>query len=146
MATKSADNKYRYNKKFFNKTLDEWTQSAHLHNCIANGWKCAPLKIGCYGYDTLIVCFGDLLSNYSYDMTDNCIAEMMHKSWSKNYIYWRDHQPFLKNKYIKPAKPLNDSRRNKLSETSFNDLPKEEVDKNMILVDFVRQNLTNKVK
>lgn len=142
MATTSANGTYLYKKKFFARTLNEWTQSAHKYNCIQNGWKYFPLKAGCYGYDTLIMCFGDLFSNYSNDMTDDDIAEIMHKSWAKNYIYWRDNKPFLKdNKYIKPTKSLNDSRRNKLAGILFNDLPKDEVDKNMILVNFVRQNL-----
>jgi hypothetical protein len=137
----SANNKYLYNQKYYGKTLDAWTESAHRYNCLKNGWAYHPLNIGCYGYDTWIVCLGDFFSNYSRNMTCNCIATMMHNSWSKNYIYWRDNQPFLKDKrYMKPVQPLNDTRRNKLAKTSFCKLPNDEIKKNLIIVCFVREN------
>ena len=42
------------------------------------------------------------------------------------------------NDYIKSAKPLNDSNRNKLAETQYCDLPEEEKEKDKIIARFIK--------
>jgi hypothetical protein len=142
----TANGQYQYDAIFFEKTLDEWIQITHKHNSISNGWSYFPLKRGAFGYDNLAMSIGHILSlypdmiNYSKNDTDiiDALAEGVHKGWTVNYLYWRDHEPWKKNQnYIKPAQTLGDSRRNHCAETQYSDLPEEEKKKDMIIAEFI---------
>src|SRR5438874_7188138 len=117
MATITANGKYKYDQIFMGTTLDEWIQLVHKDNAQVNHWKYNPLKKGSFGYDNLALSIGDVLTDYpemktySKDETDiiEVLAEKIHIGWTENYLYWRDHQPWLKNKnYTKPAQTLGD--------------------------------------
>jgi hypothetical protein len=138
----TANGLYRYNQIFHKKTLDKWTNLAHLYNCKHNGWSLYNLKKGSFGYDCMAYCLAYSFDKISNEHTINEIAEMIHEAWSEIYTYWRDSKPWLKNKsYTKSAKPLDDKRRNQLAETSFDSKPEDEKNKDLIIAKFIQQSL-----
>ena len=150
-ATTSANGKYTYDKKYFGKTLDVWINTAHKFNCESNKWKYMPLKKGAFGYDNLCVSLvkvfkyikakQDKDEDYIFDV--DSLANRIHRGWIENYLYWRDNTPW-KNKeftYYKPAKAINDTRRNECADTDYNDLPQDEKDKDIIFANFIINSL-----
>ena len=139
-ATETANGKYSYDKIYNGKSLDELVQMAHKFNCQKSKWKYIPLKKGAFGYDNLCMCLGNVF-NYlkKHTLDRNDLAREVHKAWIKNYVYWKDNSPWLNNDviYHKPANKLGDARRNKCSESSYDELPDDEKEKDMIIVDFV---------
>jgi hypothetical protein len=101
------------------------------------------LKVGCYGFDNLAVCIGYVFDNADKITSVDEIAEMIHKSWIINYIYWRDNTPWVDDnvKYIKPFKPINDDRRNLCAITDYKDLPDDEKEKDLILARWFKASL-----
>lgn len=144
MALKTANTHYEYSRVFHNKTLDQWVQLIHEKNTAVNKWRHSPLKIGSFGYDNLAVCIAHVFLNiesieklHRYDNIDE-IADLVHKGWVLNYTYWRDNKPWIKNKfYTRPAKPLGDEVRNKLSITPFCELPQDEKYKDLYVAKFM---------
>jgi hypothetical protein len=145
MATITANGKYQYNCMFMGMSLDHWVQSVHKHNATINHWNYFPLKKGAFGYDNLAISIGDVFVNYSKlenilaetDLID-MLAETIHIGWTENYLYWRDHQPWLKNAdYTKPAQSLGDARRNLCAETDFAQLPEDEKLKDISIAKFI---------
>ncbi len=146
MATITANNIYKYDTIYFNKSLDEWIQEVHINNLKYYGWKNIPLKRGCFGYDNIAISLNLLFDQILNDKTilDNKLlcAHYIHLGWTMNYIYWRDYKPWLtNNNYIKPSKSLNDSRRNNCAKLSFNDLDDEEKEKDLIIVEYLINNI-----
>ena len=98
-------------------------------------------KKGAFGYDNLAVSIGYTLSHIltaPHDTID-VVSDLIHQGWCINYIYWRDHQPWLNPtyKYIQPYAPLGDERRNTCAQTVFQDLDQEEKDKDIVLARFI---------
>lgn len=140
MCTKTANGKYMYDMKVGNYDLRTLVQMTHKHNCEESGWTVAPLKEGCFGFDNLAVCIG-YANCTAFDPDDiDSLSNIIHEAWIMNYTYWRDNKPWL-NGYIKPAKPLNDERRNSLALLSFPDLPEDEQEKDRILARYLTKYL-----
>ena len=140
-AIHTANQTYEYGQAFYGIPLDTWVQNAHKSSCIAYGWKHFPLKKGAFGYDNLAVSIGYTLSHIltaPHDTID-VVSDLIHQGWCINYIYWRDHQPWLNPtyKYIQPYAPLGDERRNTCAQTVFQDLDQEEKDKDIVLARFI---------
>lgn len=138
-----------YNDLYNNKTMDQWIQETHAYNSIQNKWKVFPLKQGSYGYDNLCICIHDvfeyLSENSEYEYEIDIIADIIHEAWIKNYHYWRNNEPWKKNKkYIKPAKPLNDKHRNQCAKTKYQNLPDDEKEKDIIIATFIMDSLDKK--
>ncbi len=141
-ATHTANGKYDYDNEYYDTSLDELVQQAHKYNCQKSKWKFVPLKKGAFGYDNLCMCLGDAfkyLKKHENKVNKEKLADKIHKAWIKNYVYWRDNSPWLNKKvtYHKPANKLGDERRNTCAETSYDDLPEDEKEKDMIIVDFI---------
>jgi hypothetical protein len=124
-------------------TLDDMIQKLHKYNSEQNRWKHIPLKKGCFGYDNIAISIMYTLNKVkSKEKLDKCtvdkIADYVHRAWSKNYIYWRDNEPWIEG-YIKPAKKLNDDNRNTLAETDYKDLPEDEKEKDKIIARFIKE-------
>ena len=143
MATVSANGKYNYSyDASYNgttKTLDQWVQACHKINCQENGWAFNPLKKGAFGYDNIAVCLVHFftLASHNPNATEDELADAIHRGWCENYLYWRENKPWLPTKtslYTKAAKPLGDAQRNMCAETKYQDLPKEEKDKDIVFV------------
>jgi hypothetical protein len=137
--THTANMKYDYYSTLYDgKTLYDLVQDLHKYNCEYNKWDFHSLNPGCYGFDTLAVCIGfvfENLPNFLYKDLDE-IADVVHKAWAVNYIYWRDNEPYLNQtfNYRKPFKPLADERRNYCARTNYIDLPEDEKEKDMVVV------------
>lgn len=144
MATVTANRKYRYNDEVFGRTLDTWAQEVHKYNAKMNGWKYFPLKPGAYGYDNNIVALMRVFKALEDDpdiLADHdAMCQLIHEGWIENYVYWRDNKPYDKDdKYRKPAKPLNDARRNALINKRHDELPQDEQEKTVVYVDFIKE-------
>ncbi len=72
------------------------------------------------------------------------IANLVHKAWISNYIFWRDNEPYIHNGYIKPFKPLADERRNLCVITEYELLPYEERQKDLIIAKWFQNKLNIK--
>jgi hypothetical protein len=121
-----------YDKVLNGKSINDWVQQLHKHNCESNGWACYPLKKGAYGYDNLAHTVDKALNSRSANTT--VVASHIHDAWSNTYKYWRDNNPHLTSKYNyrAPFKGLNDDRRNICANTHFTDLPQAEKDKDIL--------------
>jgi len=130
-----------FDKKFKLNTLIE---KLHKYNSKQNKWKYYELKVGSFGYDNLAISIVYTLNKIKTQenlekKSINKIADYVHRAWSKNYIYWRDNEPWIEGSYVKSAKKLNDNNRNKLSETDYKDLPQNEKDKDIIIATFIKE-------
>lgn len=133
----TADGKILYEK------YHDLVQHVHKKNCDFFSWKYTPLIPGAFGYDNLVYTIYDGLEflrenkeKLDQDGTEKYdkLAEVIHKAWIKNYIFWRDTKPYeTSEKYRKPFNPIGDERRNKCAETPFEKLDTEERQKDIIL-------------
>jgi len=148
MATETAYKNYQYSDEVgFDKKykLSTIVQEAHKYNSEQNKWKFNPLKEGCFGFDNIAVSLCYTLKKIKSqerleDLSIEKIADYVHRAWCKNYIYWRDNQPWKINKCYTPAsKPLGDTNRNKLCETDYCDLPEDEQQKDIIFAKFIKK-------
>jgi hypothetical protein len=137
----TADSSIMYGTEIKGKSLDEWVQLCHKYNCDKNGWKFNPLKKGAYGYDNL--CYSIFYAAFDVIVMGKSVSLHMcstriHAAWVKNYVYWRDNHPEERTdvKYYAPYNKLGDDRRNNLVKLSFDELPKEEQDKDTIIAEF----------
>jgi len=72
------------------------------------------------------------------------IAELIHDGWCINYLYWRDHKPWLKahdGDYKRPSKSLGDARRDLCAKQSYSELDEDEKEKDRIIALFIQQEL-----
>lgn len=144
--TETANKLFKYDTVFFDLSLDEWCQKAHKKNCIENRWFHKPLASGAFGYDNLIISLGYTLNKIKesgMDISDidiEKLASWIHEGWGINYLYWRDNKPWTKKhvgNYRRPNKTLNDERRNKCLSLSYDELPEDEKEKDVILAKFI---------
>jgi hypothetical protein len=143
-AIQTANKMFNYEQEIHGFTIDNWVKNAHKYNCNIHKWSYNPLKKGSFGYDNLAVSIGYTLQNFIFSNKSNdkiidILAELIHRGWCINYIYWRDNEPELDKtfKYISPYNKLGDMRRNNCAITDFNDLDKEEKDKDYIIAKFL---------
>ena len=128
--SKTANGQYNYTEVYGDKELAKWADICHRELSKASKWKYIPLKQGSFGFDNMIVSIGYLFENFMENDIEH-LAELIHKGWAINYIYWRDNKPKLP--YISPAKVLGDSRRNECAITNYKDLPEDEKEKDRII-------------
>ncbi len=126
--------------------MEEWVEIVNKYNSMMNHWKYNKLQAGAFGFDNIVLSLYYLFENSkSSDLTkDNIekLSDLIHQGWIVNYVYWRDNQPWKKNKdYIKPSSPLGDKRRNDCAATKYNDLSEEEKEKDRIIVKCVLENI-----
>jgi hypothetical protein len=146
--TKTAYKSFVYNEDVGFDTkykLDKKIQELHKYNSERNRWEYFPLKRGSFGYDNLAVSIVYILNKIkSKENLENKsiekIADYVHRAWSKNYVYWRDNEPWSDGSYIKSAKKLDDKNRNFLAETKYEDLHENEKEKNRIIARFIKDN------
>lgn len=138
--TKTADRSFSYDQKFGKMKLQDISQEAHKRLSQASKWFYRPLVPGQFGYDNMIMSVGVALTEHPKDQepTEESIASLIHDGWCRNYLYWRDHKPWLLQKYYKaPAKPLGDKRRDACAFTSFEELDQEEQEKDLIIARYL---------
>jgi len=137
-ATESACGKISYDSELFHLTMDGWVQAVHRNNALALGWtKSFPLKRGAYGYDNLVLCIHDIFHS-DIGRLEEDLADMVHESWIRNYVFWRDNKPWETSPhYGKPFKDLGDVDREKSANTKYCDLSEEEKEKDRIIVRFL---------
>lgn len=145
---KTANSRYKYNKKIFGRSLHDWVQDANKYNAKKNGWKTIPLKKGSFGYDNIVMSIMSVFSKLDNDPQllndEDKICQLIHRGWVENYTYWRDNEPFKKGnkyEYRRPSQKLGDERRNEISKLKYDKLPDDEKDKNKVFYKFIVENL-----
>ena len=134
MATHCAINsEYTYDRIFFGRSVDAWVQELHRNNCLKYNWDYKPLIPGMFGYDNLAVCI------YYFCKTPTNSPELIHRAWVDNYLFWHDNA--LDSRYKRPYKPLGDDIRNKLAKTPYEQLDKEEQEKDIIIHEYLSEHL-----
>jgi hypothetical protein len=147
MALETANGEYSYDMEFFGRTLQDWVQGAHEHNCRQLSWRVTPLKPGMFGFDNLAVSLGHIFTTVDVFMMLETgdieyVSSAIHDGWAKNYSFWRDMAPHKSCKeYMGPAKPLGDARRNSLALMPYHELPEDEKEKDRIIARYVLQQL-----
>jgi hypothetical protein len=131
--SQTANALYKYDTEYNGETVEKLVQECHQYNCKINGWHHQKLKVGCFGFDNLVVSLCYALDKIDSESTENQIAEWIHQGWAINYIYWRDHNHWEKEaSRNKLAKPLNDDRRNLC-------LPNDEKEKDLIIARWIQK-------
>lgn len=122
---------------------DPIIQHIHKENCKANGWNYIPLSYGVFGYDNLVMAYFQVSGTDTRDLVP--LAEEVHKSWIKNYTYWRDHKPWLTggSLFKKPYTDLGDERRDKCAATPFKDLDETEQKKDVVIAQIILDMMKN---
>lgn len=138
-ATQTANGMYSYDTLFNGHKLSDLVQLLHQFNCVQNGWKFIPLRHGAFGFDNLAICIAYTISKINKSTTIEEIADLVHKAWIINYVFWRDNKPWIKQKstYFKANKPLSDERRNLCASQKYSELPKEEQEKDLIIAKWI---------
>lgn len=114
--------------------------SLHEYNCNCNSWKFTPLN-PCYGFDNLALCLGDYFkavdSNSSELTNVENVSALVHDSWMRNYLFWRDNEPWVTNpRYKKPYNPIKSERRDALL-VPFDELSDDEKNKDKGIAEFL---------
>ena len=136
--TSTANNLYTFDTEYAGKPMKEWVTAAHKDMSLKSGWKYFPLSPGTFGYDNQAHSLGHVFDNYEDGMNRDQIACLVHEGWCINYLFWRDHKPWLKDKsYKAPSKPLNDKRRNECTAQTYDQLPQDEKDKDLMIADYI---------
>jgi hypothetical protein len=142
-ATQTADGKISYSLVLNGVQIDDWVQNIHYMQCEQHAWDYRPLIKGNFGYDNLV---HSVVAVFSYhknikdcDRHDKeAIAGLVHQGWAKNYIYWRDNEPWeYSHLYRKPYNPLGDNRRNKCALSDYKDLDADEKDKDLVIANII---------
>jgi len=142
--TTTADGLCSYDRIYRSRQLRQWIEDVHRANCLANGWRVTPLKVGAFGYDNLALSLHHLFNLLEKDpeASEEQRAAAIHDGWAQNYVYWRDNKPWLnsaRGTYHKPASALGDTRRNMCASTSYDELPQDEKDKDLIIDKIVNE-------
>lgn len=146
MATTTANKEYSFDQVFHGKSLEDWVQLAHKELSRASHWRYFPLKRGQFGFDNMVMSVGLALNNMceipqgeGEIPTAEEVADWIHEGWSQNYRYWLKRQPWLANPnlYKKPSKALGDKRRTECAKASYQELPKDEQDKDLVIARFL---------
>ena len=144
---RTANSLFSCDEVYMNKLLDDHINEIHAIISKKYKWKSQKLLIGMFGYDNLAMSIGYIFKYCPNMLDSNLAAKYAHKGWADNYIYWRDHQPWLTSKiFKKPHKPLNDERRNKLTDTKFRDLTGEDKEINILIANYVKSLFITKDK
>ena len=143
VADRTADGYWHYSSCMYGRTLAEWAQLLHLANCKANQWTHRPLRVGSFGFETLVYSAAQTLPVLLVHPEHQPIPEnsaffnelcvYVHNAWARVYVHWRDHRPSSP-PYFPPRDPLGDHRRNRCAELSFNDLPEDEKEKDRVIM------------
>jgi hypothetical protein len=140
MSMRTANGKYSYSDNFRGISVHEWVQECHSYMCDKYGWKTFPILPGAFGYDNLVISLHHLFEKL--DNSEEDMAEAVHAGWTENYLYWRDNKPWETDGfYRKPGNSLGDTRRNTCASTQYRDLPEEEKEKDIVVVNFVLEYL-----
>jgi len=163
--TVTADGLYWFDSVYFGKTLDELVNEMHEYVNEVNGWDInkGKIKKGCYGYETYACIIGFIMEKFKTFhetlkdedgdvkplqeivlkeewLNEEKMSILVHRAWKKLYVYWRDNKPWMwegQSKRYKPYNLLGDERRDKHALMSFEDLPLEEKEKDLILAKFL---------
>lgn len=130
----TASGKYQFNTIYFNKTITEWIIIINHEVAIQNNFKKINIYPGKFGFDSLIYSLSLVLSHLTKNTSDIYVymsgeldvtkyLELIHKGWSKNYMYWINNEPYDLGLYKKPSKPLISDERNINAMMYYNKLP-----------------------
>ena len=136
-------------------TLHQAVESLQKYLCAQNDWHDCHLKVGSWSYDNLAHliyilnewCLQKWTKQPKVLFTTEMLSKVVFRAWKDNYLYWRDYQPYLKNKrYFLPNKiPFNEER-DLRAKTLYKDLPQEQKEKNVIYVDWYVSHLREHAK
>ena len=142
MAVETANGLCRVDATYFGLTLGEWVAHTNAEMVVTMGWqKGVALRVGSYGFDTyaLGIHYAMLELQRDPQADDHALAAAVHRGWAENYQYWRDNKPGnSRPEYFPPYKPLGDPRRDALSTTPYQDLPTDEMNKDITIVRTIR--------
>lgn len=138
----TANKQYKYDTVYHEKSISLWVEDVHKYMSSKSRWKYFPLAPGLFGFDNQVLSIAYTFDNYKPGMDLDEVSNLVHEAWIINYKFWRDNEPWKKNKfYIKPSKKLGDERRNLCASLKYKDLPEDEQEKD----GFIAEYLINKV-
>ena len=138
MALRTANGLYKYDSIRRGKTLNDWVQVLHQHNCDEQKWNFSPLKPGGCGFGNLV-----MTVVYVADADPQCrnniefLSDVIHKAWVANYCFWASNSPWETGPYTRPFKPIGNDQRDESSRTDYDKLPEDEKEKDRVLARFL---------
>lgn len=134
----SANGKYEYSSIYYGKSLSQHALALDAKMIDHYKWDRGLLAPCSYGFENLVNSIGSIFEKCNKDSSLDTMAEQCHLGWVDNYLYWRDHQPYLTGTYVKPYNPLNDERRDKCASTNYADLDEKEKEKDLFIASVVK--------
>ncbi len=142
MATTTANKQYSFDMKLLSNTLSTLVNECHKYYSNEMKWSNTTIYPGQFGYDAMAVSLAYAINEMKQDTSETDIAKLVHDGWCINYVYWRDNKPYDTDKnYKKPFNALGDERRDLCAKQSFDELNKEEQNKDIIIAKFIRSKI-----
>ena len=133
-------------------TLREWGAVAHRALADVYGWSPVPPRAVTFGFNNLVSSVAALLTAWDPARDPardakavEAAASFVHEGWSANYVFWRDHRPWVPlsptvtlasrddAEFVRPHYPLGDARRDACAASTYADLPEAEKEKDRIV-------------
>lgn len=136
MSIKTATGDFNYSDIFFGHELSKLIDITHKELSRELHWKTTQLNPGTFGFDSIACSIGFLLSSKPLPSDIEYGAQIVHKAWVRNYLFWSVIKPhvLLPKFYSHSSKPLVDKRRKMLAITPYSLLPENEKETNRIIV------------
>ena len=94
MATHTADDRYKYDDIYCNRTLDDWVQSIHRLGVLTTAWRNIPLKKGSFSYDKLCTATANILAALITGVGPDQAIWLAEAGIHSIYMCWKMTRPY----------------------------------------------------